>query len=132
VQGYLQAFHATVDWIGKSGHSFHESGGVSVFRGPFFYRQVAGIASKYQVPVTFHCHGPVWEILDDVWEMSNSFGEAFEPPPPGDLSIAEAFQMTAGKDIVFGGLDNVLLNTSSMKEARQAVERCLNEARYSN
>jgi hypothetical protein len=101
------------------------------FEGPF-YRQVAETASKYEVPAAFHCHGPVREILDDVWRMGYSFVEPFEPPPRGNLSIAEALEMTAGRGVVFGGVDDVLLSTGSVDEVRRAVERCLSEARNSN
>ena len=55
-----------------------------------FYRQVAEIAGKYKILTAFHCHGPVREIMDDVWSMGYSFFEPFEPPPRGNVSISEA------------------------------------------
>ncbi len=100
------------------------------FEGPF-YSQVAEIASKNEVPAAFHCHGPIREILGDVWAMGYSFVEPFEPPPRGNLTVAEALQMTAGRGVVFGGVDDVLLSTGSTDEVRRAVERCLNESRNS-
>jgi len=100
------------------------------FEGPF-YRQVAGIASKYEVPVAFHCHGPVRDILSDVWSMGYSFVEPFEPPPRGNLTVAEALELTAGRGVVFGGVDDVLLSTGRVEEVRDAVERCLRESKDS-
>lgn len=100
------------------------------FEGPF-YREVAAIASRYQVPTAFHCHGPVRDILSDVWSMGYSFVEPFEPPPRGNLTVAEALELTAGRGIVFGGVDDVLLSTGSAEEVRDAVEGCLREAKPS-
>ncbi len=48
-----------------------------------FYRDVAEITRKFGVPASFHCHGPVRDIMNDVWEMGYSFMEPFEPPPIG-------------------------------------------------
>lgn len=96
-----------------------------------FYKEVAEIASEYHVPVAFHCHGPVRDILSDVWSMGYSFVEPFEPPPRGNLTIAEALESTAGRGIVFGGVDDVLLSTGSTEEVRRAVESCLSGARSS-
>lgn len=100
------------------------------FEGPF-YREVAGIASKYEIPAAFHCHGPVRDILSDVWSMGYSFVEPFEPPPRGNLTIAEALELAAGRGVVFGGVDDVLLSTGSAEEVRDAVERCLVESKES-
>lgn len=100
------------------------------FEGPF-YREVAGIASRYQVPAAFHCHGPVRDILSDVWSMGYSFVEPFEPPPRGNLTVAEALDLTSGRGIVFGGVDDVLLSTGNAVEVRDALEKCLREARPS-
>ena len=52
-----------------------------------FYRKVAAMARKYGIPTAFHCHGPVREIMGDIWEMGYSFIEPFEPPPRGNVSI---------------------------------------------
>jgi hypothetical protein len=100
------------------------------FEGPF-YRKVAGIASRYEIPAAFHCHGPVRDILSDVWLMGYSFVEPFEPPPRGNLTVAEALELTAGRGVVFGGVDDVLLNTGRAQEVRDAVEKCLREAKSS-
>jgi hypothetical protein len=98
------------------------------FEGPF-YREVAKIASTYDIPAAFHCHGPVRDILSDIWSMGYSFVEPFEPPPRGNLKVAEALELTAGRGVVFGGVDDVLLSTGSAEEVRDAVGICLREAK---
>jgi len=96
-----------------------------------FYKEVVEIASEYDVPVAFHCHGPVRDILSDIWSMGYSFVEPFEPPPRGNLNIAEALELTAGRGVVFGGVDDVLLSTGSSRAVRHAVRTCLNGAKNS-
>jgi len=94
-----------------------------------FYRRVIGITKKYGVPASFHCHGPVRDIMDIVWEMGYSFIEPFEPPPNGNVTIAEALGAAKGRGVVFGGIDDVVLNNGGEDEVRRAVERCLDDAR---
>ncbi len=96
-----------------------------------FYRQVAEIASKYDILTAFHCHGHVREIMDDVWSMGYNFIEPFEPPPRGNVSISEALTAAEGRGIVFGGIDDVTLTTGTPGEVREAVKRCLDDARCS-
>jgi hypothetical protein len=63
--------------------------------------------------------------------MGYSFVEPFEPPPRGDLTIAEALELTAGRGVVFGGVDDVLLSTGTEEEVRAAEKKCLWEAKLS-
>ncbi len=72
-------------------------------------------------PPRFHCHGPVRGIMADVWEMGYDLMEPFEPPPRGDVSIAEALEGAGGRGIVFGGVDDVLLQRGS---ARRFAPQC--------
>ncbi len=97
-----------------------------------FYRTVSDITHRHGVPASFHSHGPVRGIINDVWEMGYEFMEPFEPPPNGNLTIAEALEITGGRGIVFGGVDDVVINSCTPEEVRQAVKRCLKDARGTN
>ncbi|MCD6308564.1 MAG: hypothetical protein J7M24_06165 [Candidatus Latescibacteria bacterium] len=94
-----------------------------------FYRSVSEITCRHSVPAAFHCHGPVRDIMNDVWEMGYSFMEPFEPPPNGNVTIAEALLAANGRGIVFGGVDDVVINSRTPEEVRHAVNVCLNDAR---
>ncbi len=94
-----------------------------------FYRKVADIARFCGVPVSFHCHGPVRDIMDDVWNMGYSFMEPFEPPPRGNVTIGDALAITGGRGVVFGGVDEVLFTMGTPNNIRRAVDDCLNGAR---
>jgi len=93
-----------------------------------FYKRVASIARQAGVPTAFHCHGPVLEIMDSVWNMGYAFIEPFEPPPRGNVSIAEALAISGRRGIVFGGIDDVTLMTGRPDEVRAAVASCLEDA----
>ncbi len=95
-----------------------------------FYRRVAAIAANYNVLTAFHCHGPLREIMADIWKMGYNFIEPFEPPPRGNVSIAQALAAANGRGIVFGGVDDVLLATGSLEDVRIAVKGCLDDSRH--
>ena len=94
-----------------------------------FYRNIAKTAKKYDVLTAFHCHGPVRDIMDDIWNMGFNFIEPFEPPPRGDVTIAEALSCADGRGVVFGGIDDVIFNAGTMEDVEKAVECCLNDSR---
>ncbi|MBT4482524.1 MAG: hypothetical protein HOC71_02475 [Candidatus Latescibacteria bacterium] len=94
-----------------------------------FYMDVAEITRKHGVPASFHSHGPVRDIMNDVWEMGYSFMEPFEPLPNGNVTIEEAIEAAKGRGIVFGGVDDVVLNTGTPEKVRNAVKCCLDDAR---
>ncbi|HDY88731.1 MAG TPA: hypothetical protein ENH82_11560, partial [bacterium] len=94
-----------------------------------FYQQVADLIQQYDIPASFHCHGSVGEIMDDIWNMGYSFIEPFEPSPRGNVTIAKALETANGRGIVFGGVDDVIFNTGSPDDISRAVKRCLDDAR---
>ncbi|MDP2982320.1 MAG: uroporphyrinogen decarboxylase family protein, partial [Candidatus Latescibacter sp.] len=94
-----------------------------------FYRDAAAITRRYGVPASFHCHGPVRDIMNDVWEMGYAFIEPFEPSPRGNVTIAEALAAARGRGIVFGGIDEVVFTMGSKDELRAAVKTCLDDSR---
>lgn len=94
-----------------------------------FYRNAAAIAHACGVPASFHCHGPVRDIIEDVWEMGYSFIEPFEPPPRGNITIGEALSLTRLRGVVFGGVDEVLFTMGTPGDMRRAVSECLDNAR---
>ncbi len=94
-----------------------------------FYQSAADIARSAGIPVSFHCHGPVGDIIDDVWEMGYSFMEPFEPPPRGNVTIGEALAITRGRGVVFGGVDEVLFTMGTPDDIRRAEDARLDDAR---
>ena len=94
-----------------------------------FYRRIARMAQEAGIPTAFHCHGPVRDIMEDVWSMGFSLLEPLEPPPRGNVSISEALAAARGRGVVFGGVDDVLLQTGEAEQVQAAVQACLREAR---
>jgi len=94
-----------------------------------FYELVAEITRSYKVSASFHCHGPVRDIMENIWAMEYSFIEPFEPAPNGNVTIAEALAVADGRGIVFGGVDDVTINSCGPDEVCRAVKRCLDDAR---
>jgi hypothetical protein len=94
-----------------------------------FYQKAIQTAQGWNVPAAFHCHGPVRDIMDDIWDMGYSFIEPFEPPPRGNVTIAEALALTRRRGVVFGGVDEVLFLAGTPEDMRHAVKECLDGAR---
>ena len=97
-----------------------------------FYKKVIAVTGKYGIPAAFHCHGPMKDIMNDVWEWGYSFIEPFEPPPRGNVTIEEALEASSDKSIVFGGIDEVVLNTGTKEEVKNHVDNCLMQAKGKN
>ncbi len=97
-----------------------------------FYKKVIDVTDKYGIPAAFHCHGPMKDIMNDIWEWGYSFIEPFEPPPRGNVIIGEALEASSGKGIVFGGIDEVVLNTGTKEEVKSHVDSCLMQANGKN
>lgn len=97
-----------------------------------FYKNVITITKKYDIPAAFHCHGPLKDIMNDVWDWGYSFIEPFEPPPRGNVTIKEALEASSKKGIVLGGIDEVVLNTGTKEEVEIHVNSCLSQAKNKN
>jgi len=100
------------------------------FEGDFYLKAIQ-TAKCWNIPASFHCHGPVRDIMDDVWNMGYSFIEPFEPPPRGNLTVAEALALARRRGVVFGGVDEVLFLGGTQDDIRHAVRDCLEGARHS-
>jgi hypothetical protein len=97
-----------------------------------FYRKSASICRRHGIPVAFHCHGPVREIMEDIWQMGYVMVEPFEPPPRGNVPIAEALAVANRRGVVLGGVDEVQLHTGNTTDVSRAVSQCLQAAKISD
>ena len=53
-----------------------------------------------------HCHGRVREVLDSMMDTGVDAIEPIEPPPQGDIGIAELMDRTAGRMAVLGHIQD--------------------------
>jgi len=71
-----------------------------------------------------HCHGRVRSTLEAVIERGADYFEPVEPPPDGDITMAEAKALAAGRITLGGNVEARIL----LREGPEAVDRAARAA----
>jgi len=74
-----------------------------------------------------HCHGRVRDILPKLVAMGADATDPVEPPPDGDVTLAEAKEIVGGRLAIFGNLELKDLETLSRDEVVALTRRTLDE-----
>jgi len=75
--------------------------------------------------VHVHCHGNVRSTLEAVIERGADFFEPVEPPPDGDITMAEAKSLAAGRITLGGNIEARLMAYGSAEEVERATRAAL-------
>lgn len=89
---------------------------VQRFEKPVIERIHAGGALSH-----VHCHGNVRSTIEMVIERGGDFFEPMEPPPDGDITLAEAKALVDGRMTLGGNLEARVLENESVDVVEQAV-----------
>lgn len=74
-----------------------------------------------------HCHGRIRAVLDDIVDMGADAIDPIEPPPHGDIDLAEV-RREYGKDLVlFGNLELADIETMEPADFENVVQKALIE-----
>jgi len=68
-----------------------------------------------------HCHGNVRSTIEMVIERRTDFFEPVEPPPDGDITMAEAKAIVNGCMTLGGNLESRVLEHGTIEEVEKAV-----------
>jgi len=79
--------------------------------------------------VRLHCHGKIRRVLDMILETGADGLDPCEPPPDGDIGLAELKVHTAGRLCLFGNIELKLLETGTVDEVEVAVRDCMAAAK---
>lgn len=74
-----------------------------------------------------HSHGKLKLILDDIASMGASAIDPLEPPPQGDMQLAEIRDKIGDRMVLFGNLEASDLETLPREEFRLKIRRALRE-----
>jgi len=77
--------------------------------------------------VHVHCHGKVGTLLDSFVEMGVDSTDPIEPPPQGDIDIADAKRKYDGKLTFFGNIEFLALETRSPDEVEELVRHAIED-----
>ncbi len=72
--------------------------------------------------VSIHCHGKVRTVLDEFLEIGPDVLEPVEPPPQGDITLAEALNRVDGRICLMGYIQDQDLYTAAPGEIAAKVK----------
>ena len=73
------------------------------------------------IPVRVHCHGRVRDALPHIVAMNAVGIDPLEPPPDGDISLAEVKERYGDDLVLFGNTELKLLEQGTPEQVRQCV-----------
>lgn len=68
-----------------------------------------------------HCHGNVRSTIEMVIERGGDFFEPVEPPPDGDITMAEAKAVVNGRMTLGGNIESRIIEDGTIDEVEKAV-----------
>ena len=84
-------------------------------------RAIIEYSHKHGAVVHIHCHGSVRYAIPRVIERGAEFTEPVEPPPDGDITMAEAKKLAAGQLTLGGNVEARVLYNESEDTVEEAV-----------
>ena len=79
------------------------------------------VHSQSDAVVHVHCHGRVRDALPKTIERGADYTEPVEPPPSGDITMAEAKAVAAGRITLGGNIECELLCNGTPERVEEAV-----------
>jgi len=86
-----------------------------------FERPIIGRIHQAGAVAHIHCHGNVRGTLELVIERGGDYLEPMEPPPDGDITMAEAKRVAAGRITLGGNVEARVLENGSASDAEAAT-----------
>ncbi len=85
-------------------------------------RSLIAYAHAHGVPIVhIHCHGHMRHALKRTIERGGDYTEPVEPPPDGDITMAEAKALAGGRIALGGNVECRVLCSGSTEDVRAAV-----------
>ena len=82
------------------------------------------------IPVHAHCHGKVRHALTRCIERGVDYTEPVEPPPDGDITMAEAKRLVDGRMALGGNVECRILCNESEETVEQATRAAFDGGTY--
>lgn len=97
---------------------------------PYEKMVIEGIKAKYDLPIYTHICGKIGDRLELIAETGTNGIDTLDPPPLGNVDLAEAKKRVGKRLFLKGNIDpvNVVLKGTA-EEVLEAARRCLEAAR---
>jgi len=94
-----------------------------------YITEMISLMHSYGCCARVHCHGKTARVLDMIVEAGADAIDPVEPPPDGDISMAD-IKARYGKDLIlFGNMELKYLETETPAQIDARVERMMDEAK---
>lgn len=87
------------------------------------------LVHSFGAKVRLHCHGKIGRVLDMIAATGTDAIDPCEPPPDGDIALAEVKRWVGDRLRVFGNLELKLLEHELAQEVEAAVKLCMDSAK---
>ncbi|MFH0797290.1 MAG: uroporphyrinogen decarboxylase family protein [Candidatus Omnitrophota bacterium] len=90
-------------------------------------RELIVLFHKYGARVRLHAHGKIRKVLASFLEMGIDATDPVEPPPDGDVTLAEARKVLGSKVTLFGNIEERLFEIGTKNDVEEAVRKAIEE-----
>ena len=90
-------------------------------------RKLIALFHKYGAKVRVHAHGKTGKVLASFLEMEIDATDPLEPPPDGDVTLAEAREILGNKITLFGNIEERLFEIGTKNDVEAAVRKAIDE-----
>ena len=94
-----------------------------------YVREIVDLVHASGAKVRLHCHGRINRVLDMIAATGADAIDPCEPPPDGDITLAEVKRRVGDRICIFGNLELKLLEHGSPQEVETAVKLCMDSAK---
>ena len=94
-----------------------------------YVTEMVDLIHQYGGQARVHCHGRIRRVLEMIAATGADAIDPCEPPPDGDITLAEVKQRLNGHLCVFGNLELKLLEHGTEQEVITFVRNCMDVAK---
>lgn len=94
-----------------------------------YVRDIAELIHAHGAKARIHCHGRIGRVLDMILETGVDAIDPCEPPPDGDIELADVKRRAGSRLCIFGNIEMKLLETGSGEDVEREVRRTMDAAK---
>ncbi len=92
-------------------------------------RPIVDLIHRYGGKVRLHCHGKISQVLDMFLELGVDATDPLEPPPQGDIELAEVKRRVGDRLVLFGNMELLWLEQCTPQEIDRHVRTMMESAK---
>ncbi len=94
-----------------------------------YVREMVDLIHSFGAKARLHCHGRINRVLDMIVATGADAIDPCEPPPDGDITLAEVTRRVEDRLCIFGNLELKLLEHGSPQEVEATAQLCMDSAK---